>query len=77
MAENKYYNLEKVIDEYLYAEDFEVKKRLLRNLDDDINHKETLELLSSIMWKIMQNVKFKERVNVNSEKILRDKWIFK
>lgn len=40
MAENKYYNLEKVIDEYLYAEDFEVKKRLLRNLDDDINHKE-------------------------------------
>lgn len=76
--EKRTYNkLQKLVDKYLYTVDFETKKRIIVNLENDENHQETLELLDSVAESLEENLRIQEGLSVRLQKILRDKWILK
>lgn len=57
-----YQNLQEFVDKYLKNEHLEVRKRIYRNLDMDVNHKETLELLDQYLPRIMENIRISEHL---------------
>lgn len=76
--EKRTYNkLQKLVDKYLYTVDFETKKRIIVNLENDENHQETLELLDSVAESLEENLRIQGGLSVRLQKILRDKWILK
>lgn len=72
-----YINLQKLVDKYLYTVDFETKKRIIVNLENDENHQETLELLNNVAEKLEENLRMQGGLSVRLRKILSDKWILK
>lgn len=72
-----YTNLQKLVDKYLYTVDFETKKRIIVNLENDENHQETLELLDSVAERLEENLRMQGGLSVRLQKILSDKWIVK
>lgn len=73
----KYNKLQKLVDKYLYTVDFETKKRIILNLENNENHQETLELLDSVAESLEENLRIQGGLSVRLQKILRDKWILK
>lgn len=65
-----YLNIQQFIDKYLKNEDLDVRKRLYRNLDMDINHKETLELIDQFLPKIMENIHILEHLKHVTNNVL-------
>lgn len=51
-----YNNLQKLVDKYCYTVDFETKKKIIVNLENDENHQETLELLDNIAERLRENI---------------------
>lgn len=68
-----YINLQKLVDKYLYTVDFETKKRIIVNLENDENHQETLELLNNVAEKLEENLRLQGGLSVRLRKILSDK----
>lgn len=68
-----YINLQKLVDKYLYTVDFETKKRIIVNLENDENHQETLELLNNVAEKLEKNLRMQGGLSVRLRKILSDK----
>lgn len=69
----KYNKLQKLVDKYLYTVDFETKKRIIVNLENDENHQETLELLNNVAEKLEENLRMQGGLSVRLRKILSDK----
>lgn len=57
-----YQNLQEFVDKYLKNEHMDVRKRIYWNLDMDVNHKETLELLDQYLPRIMENIRISEHL---------------
>ena len=65
-----YQNLQEFVDKYLKNEHMEVRKRIYWNLDMDVNHKETLELLDQYLPRIMENIRISEHLRHITHDIL-------
>ena len=65
-----YQNLQEFVDKYLKNEHMQVRKRIYWNLDMDVNHKETLELLDQYLPRIMENIRISEHLKHITDNVL-------